>query len=352
MRTNTTDSLDFETQPFIETITIQIAKLRIRDTILIDVPLLELFLGDKGVGKTTALFFLMKESQKLNEVYSCFFTKPPTFHALADELKKAHKFYNPYNTDDKEFIEEVAKTHKIFLFIDSHDSISNDELKNFSWVLEFLKYQKKVYVFLAMNRSHYNQMYKYTEIMGKYNHNRLEPLCIQETTQLINQRVQKATLVNQETPTLFTDEAIKVIHESARGNPRNILSACSQILYQLNSTEYALPVDEDFVKTLYPDFIVRIIKDRVGEPTTQQKVIELYRIIDANGGKISSCKALYEIARKELGFGRYITESILNKLISLDIISVVKDPANLWNKIILTKKGESSFYDGINRKPE
>lgn len=222
-----------------------------------------IILGERGIGKSSTLFFIkeMLEDNKINYVmFSRLFDNEKFILDCfnMDLLKKlGEKRFEVFRA--KEFRDLTEKP--LYLLVDFPDTL---ETKNFKKFLEYLwdlmthPNYNKINMIFAMNISHHEKSYSYSEIFGKFQRIRLERLNIEETEKLISSRLKK---INKETPEVFDKESIETIFSYSKGIPRNIISACKLLVDNSNGLKI---IDSKFSQMILNErYFEQVINDRV-----------------------------------------------------------------------------------------
>lgn len=96
---------------------------------------------------------------------------------------------------------------------------------------------------------------------------KLRPMSVEETFELVKKRLNKARVKDTDDPIYpFTEEAIKLIHDLARGNPRQILRLLHYVLSEAAKHKFD-PIDDYVVTTILEEpksleeYLMRIPKD-------------------------------------------------------------------------------------------
>jgi type II secretory pathway predicted ATPase ExeA len=146
---------------------------------------------------------------------------------------------------------------------------------------------------------------------------KLRPMSVEETFELVKKRLNKARVRDTDDPIYpFTEEAIKLIHDLAKGNPRQILRLLHYVLSESAKHKFD-PIDEYVVTTILEEpknleeYLTRIPKD--------YKDLVNAIVFEFNGGPVS----YIQVAKAVKKPGMKVYES-LNELVRLGFL--VGDP--------------------------
>ncbi|BAD86287.1 predicted ATPase, AAA superfamily [Thermococcus kodakarensis KOD1] len=146
---------------------------------------------------------------------------------------------------------------------------------------------------------------------------KLRPMSVEETFELVKKRLNKARVKDTDDPIYpFTEEAIKLIHDLARGNPRQILRLLHYVLSEAAKHKFD-PIDDYVVTTILEEpksleeYLMRIPKD-------YKDLVEAV-VFEFKGGPVS----YIQVAKAVKKPGMQVYES-LNELVRLGFL--VGDP--------------------------
>ncbi|MBP1911329.1 ATPase [Thermococcus stetteri] len=146
---------------------------------------------------------------------------------------------------------------------------------------------------------------------------KLRPMSVEETFELVKKRLNKARVRDTDDPIYpFTEEAIKLIHDLARGNPRQILRLLHYVLSEAAKHKFD-PIDDYVVTTILEEpksleeYLMRIPKD--------YKDLVNAVVFEFKGGPVS----YIQVAKAVKKPGMQVYES-LNELVKLGFL--VGDP--------------------------
>jgi len=328
---------DFVSQPFLLTHSLQMLKIGIENNLVSDSSIYYVILGERGSGKTTSLLFLKdiinrKENPKFVTRYERSIRGMGSYTGLAEKLlPDARTIYVENSAKDSLMNYLIGK--KYYWFVDVPDLITKQEIGIMLRGLELLLGFKNISVIIAMNRSHYDKSFDYSEILGKFFVVQLKPFTFEECKTLITKRIENAS--QGEIKLKFTDGAIEKINEISKGIPRNIISACNSVLLKYQQEDEVREIDEEFVvNALGESYAMRVLEERVKEPL-RQSLWELYTFIKTEfNGKVESETKLAEACMKKLNMSRLTLRKRLLKLEKLGLVSIKKSAKDMWTNVI------------------
>ncbi|WP_456368656.1 ATPase [Thermococcus sp.] len=146
---------------------------------------------------------------------------------------------------------------------------------------------------------------------------RLRPMSVEETFELVKKRLNRARIRDTDDPIYpFTEEAIKLIHDLAKGNPRQILRLLHYVLSESAKHKFD-PIDDYVVTTILEEpksleeYLTRIPRD--------YKDLVRAIVFEFNGGPVS----YIQVAKAVKKPGIQVYES-LNELVRLGFL--IGDP--------------------------
>lgn len=217
--------------------------------------------GERGIGKTSALFFIkdMLEDKGIKVVL---------FSRLFEDEEQVLNTFN-FSLSEKEkkrlligvssFLEFTNQpTYFLVDFPDTLDTKNFKKFLEYLWVLMTHKNYNKINLIFAMNKSHFEKSFSYSEIFGKFLTLRLERLDREECSQLISSRLKK---VKKQIEDTFNIDVQEMVFNYSKGIPRNVISACSLLVDNSNGKrEMDLNYAREILKEKY---IEQVINDRV-----------------------------------------------------------------------------------------
>ena len=229
-----------------------------------------IILGVRGLGKTTALYFV-KETLEANDIQvvtlSRLFTNEEHFMSLnggksiSDLIirgKEKRPLYILVDFPDMKDVKQ-GKLEKFLAYLWS--LISDEEIYNY------------VSLIFAMNESHYDKSFKYSEILGKFLTLRLEHYTYDQTEELLASRMK---IIDKNIEEIFNRSSIEVIHSYSKGIPRNILTAANLLVAHAKD----LPIKEGLTSDILSQkFVDRLISDRVENEELRNKYLAIVKVL-------------------------------------------------------------------------
>jgi len=284
-----------------------------------------LILGVKGIGKTTALFFLkdtlIKGGVKVIDMPKLAESGKHFKDLVGESLRQL--------TDS----EEGDERKPFYLLVDFPDSVSPHQFKNFLALIDNINRDPEMYNYVnmvfAMNKSLYNQADNYSLVLGKFTTLSLERFNYDDTTNLVEQRLKNARVQVED---VFLPETIDLIHSYSQGIPRNIISAAGLLLGR--DTKYPITRD-NAQQILKKDYVERILINRIED---RELKVRYTRIIDCLkndfGGKVESQEPfLKKLAEKEI-VSRVAAIKDIDKLIEIGVLHSSRGGYNRLHKVI------------------
>lgn len=290
--------------------------------------------GERGIGKTSSLFFIrdmLSESGIRVELLSSIFNDEDH---LAILLKKKESRYgelidNPKHSSINLF--ELTK-EPIYFLIDFPDTLETKQYKNFLqslWRLMTHQNSKKINLIFAINRSHYNKSFSYSETLGKFVLQSLDKFNEEFTRKLISTRLKT---VNMKLKDVFTEEVVEDIFRYSKGIPRNIVSACGLLYDCYNGKPLASKISEKILKDKYFD---KIIDDHVQDLELKRVYKKMIVILkEEYQGTANAQEDFLEKVMVSAKIGRNSAISRLNELSQIGIFKLYRGGYNRLNKII------------------
>lgn len=329
------DINDFEIQPFLLLKSQRILKTKLEFNLTSGFPIYQIIIGDRGIGKSSTLLYLYKFLNEGNKAEVCYSNRPIIeLKNIADLIG----LYNPINQKEGvlKMIKNYLEDKKLYLFLDMPDKVTSEILRDFLGVLETLLDLKKISVFIAMNRSHYDRSFSHSEILGKYTSIELEPFEFEETEQMVIERLKISRESNGLKP--FTEESLRKIHSFSSGIPRNILSACDLLL--MGAVEENIEIiDVTFTsKKLQSEFAYKIINERIKDITNRENLKRIYDFIKIKfKGNVKQEKEFQKEYTEINGGASMTLRKRIRTLEKLGLIELRKNPEDMWSNQIIIK---------------
>lgn len=276
-----------------------------------------LLLGERGLGKTTSLFFVkdMLENAGYKNVF--FLTKLVLDNDCLRLLT---------GKSLKDFSEE-----KGFLLIDFPDTTNLANLKKFLefiWEIMTSPFYKNINLIFSLNISHFNFISNMSEVLGKFDKIRIERMDLTETRELIDARLAMANASG-----FFDEEVYGCIYDYSQGIPRNIICASRGLADNFSTKDRVdLASAQRVLREVYTD---KIINDRVEDPEKRaifKRIITLIGI--ESGGVVETQELLSKRIKEDLNIGRNRAIGFVNELSKFGLLIITKGGENNTKKII------------------
>ena len=278
-----------------------------------------LLLGEKGLGKTTTLFFV-KDILEQHGYKNVFFLSK-----LILDNQCLHDLTGKYLSN--------FSNEKVFLLIDFQDTLNTPNLKKFLefiWDMMTSPYYKNINLIFSLNISHYNYALTISEVLGKFDNKRIERMTFEETKDLILSRLALAGDNN-----FFDEETIECIYEYSKGIPRNVICA-SRTLTDNFFSENKITIHHarGILREVYTD---KIINDRVEDTSMRPIYKGILQILSKDfGGKADSQEILVKKVKEQLNIGRNKLFNLIEDLEKFGVINVRLGGERNNKKIITT----------------
>lgn len=288
-----------------------------------------LILGERGLGKTSALFFIkqMLEEEGINVLYFTRF--------IENNLQLMAKLR------DEGYDLEIGEMFKkpIYILLDFPDTIELASFKKFLiylWELMSSKDYSKINFIFSMNNSHYDKSFTHSEILGKFQIIRLERFDYEETIDLINSRLK---MVDKEVTKMFSEDSLKIIFKYSKGIPRNIISACNTIFEHLCANDNCLEdkkINSDAIAGILKEkYYEKVIADRTNDPEKRKQYEVSLDILKNHFNGVSISREEYiDKVKKELNIGYHCAINLVRDLIKFGIFTERRAGKNRTNKTL------------------
>ena len=293
-----------------------------------------IILGDRGIGKTSSLFFIkdMLEEGELEVYYfTRLFEDEETIKMRLKEFVERKYGENKTNLIFKEKIGSLFKK-PVYILIDFPDSLDMGTFKRFLiflWDLMNRKEYNKINLIFSMNKSHYDKSFTYSEVFGKFMNLRLDKFTFEETEKMISSRLKLVNLSKEE---VFSREVLETIHNYSKGVPRNIISACSILISNSNRNKITKEKAEEILKEKYFD---QVLNDRVEDLELRLIYKQMISVLKTNFQGVANSQEDYVRKAQEItGIGRNSVLNNIRDLVKYGIFNQYKGGYNRVNKIL------------------
>jgi hypothetical protein len=276
-----------------------------------------ILLGERGLGKTTTLFFI-KDLLEHAGYKNVFFLSKFILDNECLQILTGKSL--------KDFINEKA-----FFLVDFQDTINLPNLKKFLefvWDMMNSPYYKNLNFIFSMNISHYNYTLSISELLGKFDRIRMERMTLEETKELISSRLLKAGNEN-----FFREEVFDCIYDYSQGIPRNVICASRSLVDNFfDKDDVDLNNAQRILREVYTD---KIINDRVEDPSLRSIFKGIIEIISTQfGGVVESQELLSKKIKEDMNIGRNRSFQLISELDKFGIIIITKGGENNNKKVI------------------
>ena len=235
-------------------------------------------LGNKGIGKTSALFCVKKaiEEAGMNHM---LFARPPVDRNHLIELSGGKSVEDvicgndfmqepPERQADKKFTKSTWKP--LFLLIDFPDDVRASEIRGALRYLDSLNRCNPLAdflsIYIALNKSHYHKSFDHNQVLGKFETIRLDPFDNDLTRELIEKRLVHAGAMSKD---IFEESTYDIIQQYSKGIPRNIITIANTLI-----RDNKLPISAGTAALKLKDnYAVNVLNDRVADPL----LLDLYK---------------------------------------------------------------------------
>jgi len=277
-----------------------------------------IILGERGIGKTSSLFFV-KDILEKEGIKVFLFSRV---------IEDADHFF----TITGRRFHEVCDS-PIYILIDFPDTLETKKFKKFLeylWTLMIHKSYNKINLIFSMNKSHYEKSFSYSEIFGKFLSLRLEKLGMLECEKLISSRLKK---VNKKLKDVFSYDVQETIFNYSKGIPRNVISACSLLVDNSNGVkEIGFTYAQEILKEKY---IEQVINDRVTDLELKRIYKQMVNILEKDfKGTAKSQEDYVKRVTELVNLGRNSILARISDLSRFGIFKLYRGGYNRVNKII------------------
>jgi len=276
-------------------------------------------IGDRGIGKSSSLFFIRDLLEKTGDVNVFMFTQ-----LITDSTD----FFNQTKINF-----DSASQKTMFLLVDFPDTIIPSQFKKFLehiWNLMTHRNYKNINLVFAMNPSHYNFSFSISELLGKFTTRNLIRMTREETERLIKLRLSLAG--NKD---FFEDKIYDLIYKYSKGIPRNIICACNSLIDpNIDKDKISLDEAKEIIIDTYAE---KIIKDRVDEEEEREELIGIYNLIrNFFNGKVISQTMLSNECKSKLALGTNKTLKLTKLLVKFGLLNSYREGERNHIKVLST----------------
>jgi Cdc6-like AAA superfamily ATPase len=298
-----------------------------------------IIIGEKGIGKTSILFFA-KDMLEKNNVQVVLLSKLMEDEQHFEALVLASKNYDVGLLASKGVsagrvvgsIGSMTCDKPLYILIDFPDTLEIKRYKkflDFLWTLMTHKNYNKINFIFAMNDSHFSKSFALSEIFGKFTTIRMEKLKYPEMKELIESRLK---LTEETIDNVFETDVLQTIHTYSKGIPRNIISACSLLVDVCNKEKITKKISEKVLKDRYFD---QVINDRVEDLELRRIYKQMINLLKDEFDGTAKCQEDYIIkVRENTGLGRNSIMDRISELVKFGIFNQFRGGYNRINKIL------------------
>jgi hypothetical protein len=303
--------------------------------------------GENGTGKTAHLLYmgrLIREQHSPNliddyvrGIEDVFKSPFFLFKHILERLNEMIVGEIPISMFEfQKKLKEVLGDRKYFLLVDVPDSLNKKHIDDFVNTLEFLIGVQNVSIIIAMNISHYEKSFSYSEILGKFNPIFLKKFTYEDTYELIEKRLRTVSITpNNGGVYPFTEDAIETIQKISDGVPRLILTKCDK-LFSTAIEDHISKIDHNFAEMiLEKTHVMDTLNQGIPDATMRKTLIDVLSVLKNDMGGVANSQREFINKVKEKGlYNNHIT--ILKKIAvlkKLHIIKVETDPKDMKSMI-------------------
>lgn len=276
-----------------------------------------LILGERGLGKTTTLFFVKDLLENAGYKNIFFLSK----FILDNECLKllTGKYIRDFENE------------KVFFLVDFPDTLNLPNLKKFLefiWELMTCPFYKNINLIFSLNISHYDYTMGISEVIGKFDKIRMERMSLEETKDLVNSRLDLAGGSE-----FFEEDVFSCIYEYSQGIPRNVICASRSLVDNFRNKERVELVNaQRILREVYTD---KIINDRVENTALRAIFKRMVEIVEKEfGGLIESQETFSKRLKEDLNIGRNKSITLISELEKFGILIITRGGDNNTKKII------------------
>lgn len=281
------------------------------------------FVGNIGVGKSTALLHLKKVLEK----------RGFRIAYLSSEHKTEASFYREITESYQSYASELKKKWddtKSIVFFDVPDTANRTHLSKMASVMQQLLVKFKTSMVPVFNKQQYQRFQSLGTILGKFSPYSLTPFAIDDTMNMISKRLERARIKPHKDPLYpFSTEIVEKIHTITQGNPRNTLTLCTLLLETKRD-----PIDlKVFEKVSREDYIMKVLQQKYQD---EHKVGTLKQIVDVIENEFDGCAPslgeLVSKVRSKYGWSINTIRARIKELGKTGIILISRNQEEPWRK--------------------
>jgi DNA polymerase III delta prime subunit len=279
------------------------------------------FVGNIGVGKSTALLHLKKELEKKDFRVAYLSKEHKTEASILRAMTGSYQSYSV------ELSKKWNETRSI-VFFDVPDTANRTHLVKMGSVMQELMVKFKTSIIVVFNKQQYQRFQSLGTILGKYSPYALTPFTIDDTMNMVYKRLERARKKPHKDPLYpFTNEIIERIHKIAQGNPRNIVLMCSLLIESDKGS-----INLDLVKKVTKDdYIMRILESSFPSEYRKNTLKDLIGVIENDfNGCAPSQTELIRVTNEKLGWSRITIKRRIKELEKTKILIIDRNEAEPW----------------------
>lgn len=276
-----------------------------------------LLLGSRGVGKSSALFFIKDKLDKAR-------VKNFVFSRLIEDAEHFEVFTN-------ETLAEATK-QPVYFLVDFPDNPEPDQFRkflNFLWHLITHKNYNNINLIFALNATHYDISFNYSEMLGKFTKLPLEQFNIANTAKLIQSRL---NLIDLKTEDFIEPPVLDLIFAHTSGLQRNVISACSLLFADFKDKPLTYAIASPLIQEKYFD---QILIDRVEDRHIREDCKKMIDILKKDFNGLCASKTDYvQKVKQAVGVGNLTVNKYIKNLIKYGIMVEKRGGENRVSKIL------------------
>ncbi len=279
------------------------------------------FVGNIGVGKSTALLHLKKELEKKDFRVAYVSTEHKTEASI---LRAMTGSYQSYSSE----LKKTWNNTRSIVFFDVPDTANRTYLVKMGSVMQELMVKFKTSIIPVFNKQQYQRFQSLGTILGKFSPYALTPFTIDDTMKMVYKRLEMARIEPSKDPLYpFTNEIIERVHKIAQGNPRNILLMCSLLLEADEG-----PINLGLLKKVTKeDYMMKVLENNFPSEYRKNTLKDLISIIENDfDGCAPSQTELIRVTNEKLGWSRITIKRRIKELEKARILIIDRNEAEPW----------------------